>query len=416
MKHLDKLLLVFILLPLLSLAQTNYKPGYVITLKSDTLHGFIDYREWDKNPPAVSFKSNLNGSPAETYTTKNADGFAVNGLEYFKSFTVRISRDQVELSNVRQGADTSYITRSVFLRVLSSGKNVSLFSYTDEIKTRYYILDGTGGQPIELVYRVYYSLQNPTVLQTENRFRIQMEYLAQKYNVNSGGLETRISTSEYLEADLIKIVRAINGETAKQFTPKSRLGTRWYAGSGITNNNLSFVGDIRYPNNSNTFPKISAGFDLFPNRNTQQLLLRAELSLTQNQHSFRYGPDATDYSSFLNNVVQDNIIFTPQVAYNFYNSDQFKLFIDAGVSVNLSFYNKYHFTEIINGLTTVTNEFPAFPQSYLSFPFKAGIALHKKIEIYFGYTLISSVVDNFQPFTGKVYEYQAGINYLFNMK
>jgi len=46
MKHLVKLLLIFILLPFISTAQTNYKPGYVVTLTGDTLHGFIDYKEW----------------------------------------------------------------------------------------------------------------------------------------------------------------------------------------------------------------------------------------------------------------------------------------------------------------------------------------------------------------------------------
>jgi len=300
--------------------------------------------------------------------------------------------------------------------VLTLGKNVSLLSFTDEIKTRYYILDGTEEQPRELVYRVYYSLENSTLLKTDNRYRVQVEYLAQKYNVNNNELQAQISNSEYQEADLVKIARIINGETAKQFTPKSLLGTRWYAGLGVIDNNLSFVGVIQYPNNSGTYPKISAGFDLFLNKNTQRLFLRAEMSLTENQHSFSYGPDAKNYSSNLDNVIQHNVSLSPQVVYNIYNADNFKLFINMGVQFNLSFYNNYHFTEIVSGIATVTNEFPAFPQSYFSFPAKAGVVLNKRIEIYMGYTLITSIIDNFQPFTGKVYEYQGGINYLLNVK
>src|ERR1700733_8169701 len=133
MKQFKKLLLPLFLLPLFSFAQSNYKSGYVVTLKGDTLHGLIDYKEWDKNPLSFSFRNNLAESKAENFTTKNASEFAVNGAEYFKRFTVHISQDQVELSNVGQGADTSYITGTVFLRVLTSGKNVSLFSYTDAI-------------------------------------------------------------------------------------------------------------------------------------------------------------------------------------------------------------------------------------------------------------------------------------------
>jgi hypothetical protein len=415
MKYFSKIPL-FLFLPLFSLAQSNYKPGYVVRLNGDTVHGFINYREWDKNPKNISFKNTLGNSAAENFTPQNINEFAVNGYEYFKRFVVKISQDQVEMSNVKQGADTSYITAAVFLRVLTPGKNVSLFGYTDEIKTRYYILAGTETQPQELVYRVYYSLENSTLQKIDNRYRVQLEYLAQKYNVSNNELETQISNAEYQEADLAKITRVINGETAKQFTPKSRLGTRWYAGFGVTDNNLSFVGVIKYPNNSSTYPKVSAGFDLFLNKSTQRLFLRAELSLTENDHSFSYGPDASSYSSSLDNVIQRNISLSPQVVYNIYNADNFKLFINIGVQLNLSFYNNYHFTEKVSNITTVTNEFPKFPQSSFSFPAKAGAVLNKRIEIYMGYTLITSIIDNFQPFTGKVYEYQAGINYLLNVK
>jgi len=52
----------------------------------------------------------------------------------------------------------------------------------------------------------------------------------------------------------------------------------------------------------------------------------------------------------------------------------------------------------------------------LSFPLKAGASFNKKVEVYLGYTPTTSLIDNYQPFTGKVYEYQAGINYLFDVK
>jgi len=414
-KYLNKLFFVFFLLPLFSSAQTNYKPGYVVTNKGDTLKGFIDYREWDKNPVEITFKNNLN-SQAEIFTTTNAIEFGLSGLEYFKQFNVHISQDQVELSNVKQGIDTSYLTGSVFLRTLTSGKNISLFSYTDNIKTRYYIQEGKEKQIMELGYHVFYSPENSTLLQTNYRFRPQLDYLAKKYNAENNKLETQISTSGYLEADLVNIVQVINGEINTQFTPKSRLGTRWYAGFGVTDNNLSFVGVIQYANNSSVFPKISGGFDLLPNKNTQQFFFRAELSFTENQHSFSYGPDAIGYSSNLSRVIQQNIIISPQLVYNIYSTDRFKLFIDAGVSINLSFYNSYQFTETVDGLPITTKEFPVLPQKWLSFPLKAGASFNKKVEVYLGYTPTTSLIDNYQPFTGKVYEYQAGINYLFDVK
>jgi hypothetical protein len=39
-------LALLLFLPFLSLAQSNYKRGYVITPKGDTLRGYIDFKEW----------------------------------------------------------------------------------------------------------------------------------------------------------------------------------------------------------------------------------------------------------------------------------------------------------------------------------------------------------------------------------
>jgi len=419
MKRIDPLILALFLFPLFSIAQTNYKPGYVVTIKGDTLKGYINYMGRDENPNSIDFKSTPDNSTAENFTNKSASAFAVSGFEYFKRFTVNISQDQVELSNLKQGADTSYITYSVFLRILVTGNNVSLFSFTDKIKTRYYILEGNEAQPQELVYRVYYNLQNAALLQTENRYRVQVEYLAQKYHVNDSKLERQISNSQYSEAELMKIVQVINGNSSQQFTSKNRFGTRWYAGIGVTNNNLSFKYNIRYPNNSSTFPKISAGFDLFTNKNTEQFFFRAEMSYSTNQHSFIDVPDIpgnSGYSTSLNNVIQHNVSFSPQLVYSFYNSDKFKVFFDFGASINFSYYNNYQFSYIFNnGVTTVINESPTFDKNWVSFPIKSGIVWNKTLDIYISYTP-STIITGNNPATGVVYEYQAGINYLFGAK
>jgi hypothetical protein len=50
MKEIIKIVLAFLLLPVLASAQSNYKAGYVINLKGDTLKGFINYKEWNQNP------------------------------------------------------------------------------------------------------------------------------------------------------------------------------------------------------------------------------------------------------------------------------------------------------------------------------------------------------------------------------
>jgi hypothetical protein len=93
MKHFNKLLFAIFLLPLFSNAQSNFRPGYVVTLKGDTLHGFIDYREWDRNPAEVNFKKSLDNSSTETITPKNSAAFSITGFEYYQRFILSVSQD-----------------------------------------------------------------------------------------------------------------------------------------------------------------------------------------------------------------------------------------------------------------------------------------------------------------------------------
>ncbi|MGZ3767162.1 MAG: hypothetical protein ACXVA2_21040, partial [Mucilaginibacter sp.] len=121
MRALYKLSVLFFLLPLISVAQSNYKPGYVVTLKGDTIHGFIDYREWDKNPVQVVFKTKLNESKNESFTVQNAKAFAITRLEYYERQVVSVSQDPIDITTIGTKIDTSSKNDTVFLKVINKG-------------------------------------------------------------------------------------------------------------------------------------------------------------------------------------------------------------------------------------------------------------------------------------------------------
>ncbi|TSD63509.1 hypothetical protein FFF34_018125 [Inquilinus sp. KBS0705] len=87
-----RLLAAMLLLPLLSIAQSNFKPGYVVTLKGDTIQGFFDYRGWDSNPRKVKFKTDLNAAVQEL-TPANTLYFDINGLEAYQHYEGPITLD-----------------------------------------------------------------------------------------------------------------------------------------------------------------------------------------------------------------------------------------------------------------------------------------------------------------------------------
>src|ERR1700760_4607439 len=104
----QKLLLALFLLPASLFAQSNYKTGYVLTLKGDTIHGFINYKEWDNNPTSISFKKSLNDNKVEHYTVDDITCFSLPGNASYQKFTGSISTAETNLARVGNLKDTSY--------------------------------------------------------------------------------------------------------------------------------------------------------------------------------------------------------------------------------------------------------------------------------------------------------------------
>src|SRR5882757_9745214 len=116
MKNFYKALLAVFFLPLMAFSQSNYKPGYVVTLKGDTLHGFIDYREWNLTPTAINFKTAITDNKARKLTPEEINSFNINGLEAYERYTGTISMDATDERRINNGRDTSFRTETVFFK------------------------------------------------------------------------------------------------------------------------------------------------------------------------------------------------------------------------------------------------------------------------------------------------------------
>jgi hypothetical protein len=92
MKPFYTFLSIIFLLPLFSSAQVNFKNGLVVTLKGDTVHGFINYREWNSNPDIITFKNGANSTP-QKFTVNEISYFSVEDLEAYQKYTGPISMD-----------------------------------------------------------------------------------------------------------------------------------------------------------------------------------------------------------------------------------------------------------------------------------------------------------------------------------
>jgi len=116
--------------------------------------------------------------------------------------------------------DTSFKVDAVFLQLLQRGKYLGLYAYQDDIKIRYFISEAPDYTPTELVYRLYYDMEQVTLLTgrtvNEDTYKKQLFALAAKYDKITDRLVADLNDAEYKDYHLVGIVSKINGITKKK--------------------------------------------------------------------------------------------------------------------------------------------------------------------------------------------------------
>jgi hypothetical protein len=385
------------LFPLLSAAQSNYKPGYAVTLKGDTIKGYIDYQEWDTNPSSVNFKAESLTARTQKLDETNTTFFTITGMESYLRYSGRISRDEIKESRISGGRDTSFKMANVFLRILQTGKNISLYSYADVIKTRFYYTEPGTTVPQELVYHTYFSANpndnNKTI--DENRYIQQLSAVALKNNVFDDKLQRLFEIANYSKVSILKIVSYINGiAPSEQTLQGSNKAVNLYAGLGL--NYTKFTVDGNYAKAGGTgassiFPKATIGLNAYANPNTQRLVFKGEVSVTLNKYKSLYNNKVSPQIPVEYSFSQAVIGLSPQIIYNFYNAEDFKFFAGAGMEFQLYTYSNKKFqgqdgTNIQTGLAPFY-----FAKNDNPVVLKAGVLLKKKFQISAEYLTASQI-------------------------
>jgi hypothetical protein len=415
-------LAVVLLFPLLSLGQSNYKPGLVVTAKGDTLRGFLDLKDWTVNPDNVKFKRYLENSQPDDVGPANFSYFEVFNIVSFKSFTVNISKDETNINRLGHSRDTSARIAKVFLKTEQEGDNLGLYSYSDNLKTRFYVLENQSGQIQELTYRIYYiegnsfEVQNNVTTVSQNAFRQQLLLLAQKFNTYNDGVKRQISSAEYNESDLGTIFNMINKVTKnKSINDKPYLGI--YAGAGYSFNTYTPSGTFpifNAPGNTSAFPKLSAGIIFYPKRNFSRLVFSTEIAFTQGSYRttgtlYYYEPDRrTDYR-----FDQKTFSFIPQVQYYFYNRESFKVYGGVGVAFNNSSYKG---NTVYNSFTKATTvNYLNLDEQWFSISLKIGVIVNRKFDVTINYYPPSTISGNYNDYKYglNMQSLQVGLSYIF---
>ncbi|MBC8053519.1 MAG: hypothetical protein H7Y13_10690 [Sphingobacteriaceae bacterium] len=370
-------LICIIFLPFFSIAQSNYKPGYIIKTTGDTLKGFINQKEWSRSPITVAFKSDEKETSLE-YGPQQIAGFAVNGVKYI-SYTGRYSIDKNQPPELHGELDTSSIEGSIFLKEISTGRFVTLYSQSDNTKERFFIKESQT-KPVELKFHQYYNDNNSII--SKSLYRTKLGVLVFKYASasNKSQLLKKLESIEFNETKLNSFIQNINQLDKNEV--KRRVSTTLFAGLGINRGSTFFDGyykDRFAPSNSIS-PRISAGFDLYNNPFVKQLILRGEIGFSYLKADMR----KSTYPYYTFNQYTASII--PQIIYNFYNTEKLRVYLGGGAGFNFSKYTNNKYSEGRNNLQVYDNYFKLEPV-WMSFPLQTGAFIRDKYEISVVYIL-----------------------------
>lgn len=399
-------------------AQSNFKPGYIINNQQDTIKGYLDYREWNKNPNHVSFKTMLD-KPAQKINVSNAKGFGVIGTEYYEKAVVSVSSSEVNVARLSFGIDTASTIDTVFLKRVINGAKLNLYELTTAQKTLFYIGDKQTGEVMALKQYIFLGDDNHTIVYS-NRYTGLLIVLANKYQPDDKKLQNMIIRADYKTDDLKRIVLKLNGNEATSQLTADNGGLRYFAGAGAANARFVFSGsEAPFSDGKSTTsfaPMLSAGMDYLINKRTERMVFRLEAS------AFFASYKITERRVL--NIVTENTVdrslefkqaafsLVPQVIYNFYSTDRFKIFGDLGLGFNYNLITDQKYRSVgQDGYVRDSNNLD-FESFQVVIPLKAGVQIGKNLQIFGGY-ILPTAITRYLSWSANLSVVTGGVTYLF---
>ena len=311
-----------------SLAQGDYREGYIITNSGDTIHGFIDYDDWQVNPKSLLFTLKL-GPVGKSFSADDMIAFGVMNKIYRRRIVeiVKIPREK----NMVQLDRISTMTDTVFLQTLVDGE-----------KILYYLGDEDGSKNFFIVHEgkveMLIDLTDMEDIDGDNNVMSYITYHDQlaSYLSECPSVKDILPLVEYKAEDLINLFKyhANCSESRIDYSMKiAAAKLEWaliagpvYTGFDVVGENIAYLGriDTDFSYSWNFVVGISNNI-LFPMRGPGQI--SANMELTYNSYlteGYEYG---TRYMQFGVKYINWNLMLR-----YYYPIKKVNVFVNGGVS------------------------------------------------------------------------------------
>jgi hypothetical protein len=361
-----------------------YDPGYVITNAGDTLKGILESRENVLNPDFVNFKSSPGDPAPKRYDISEIRQFTYGNGESFERHWVSMTMDPIELS---KATDRRIEVRfdTVFLKNIQKGSAVAFYSYEDQIKKRYYILQPGNSRPLELGYRVERDGPNFTY---RFHFRETLQLLAESTGKDTPVLRKIIKKTDYYEASLLRVIAELNGLNPVRSYVEKKEGQGFRVGGGIRIGGMKFQDENELSKNSTASVSpgiwLMAGYDLPKNPRVGKVVFRAEMffsTIAAESHTF----DDRFISASItvdHRFTQLNSGLGLNTMINFVNKPEVKVFGGLGIRANYATYSyKFTVTRTGDNSVSVMEDDSGEPRNlWSSIPVRAGVVIKRRFE------------------------------------
>jgi hypothetical protein len=342
-------------------AQQNWVPGEVVMSNLDTVSGFIDYRNWRKNPDKVLFYTN-SPSDAKSYTPLDIHAFRTKDESYVAAIV------DSEISPRAEGSLTSdpvmKLKRdTVFLQAILVGAKSLYFNKNVWGNDNFYIQNGDKYELLE--YKKYKTTINGTrVIRENKRYTGQLTL----YFEDCPDLGTKIQGSNYDRKSLESIFTSYHQHCRKTeatfIKEKENVQSSYGLLAGMTSTSVGFsVLDREFEYLLYTDYPMSNNFTggifyeiIFP-RSQGKWSLNNELFYTsfQTEGVYEDSVSARLYKVHYSEFAYAYIQLKPMVRYS-YPLGKVSIFASAGVSFGFSINGKSHYVveKTNDGGTTIS--------------------------------------------------------------
>jgi len=248
------LLLTSVFISFSIFSQENFVKGIVKKINGKTIHGFIDYQNWKKNPTHISFKETLTSSVTK-FSPQNLVSFNVLEDVYI-SKNVTLDKTSRAVQNLPQDFQKKKKTKKVFLKLLFESDK-SLYHFIDVNRKRHFYIERED-KIEELIYTI--ALVDSKKIERKI-YRNQLS----KYLQGCPSLKTKIANIRFSKNDFLDLFKEYNtciDEPVIYIEKKEKAIIRFGMATGFVNSLIDFSANTRALNNPINNSKSTLNFTL----------------------------------------------------------------------------------------------------------------------------------------------------------